>query len=134
MSFDLNIGIRGALLANAELYALVGSRIHLDFATQGETGPYLVLQKVTAVRESCHGGDESLGRYRYQIGIGGNDADVVNAIAFILEKQFNGSEYNYVDGVTTYRLTFFHEDSRAGFNSENRYYLPQVDISVWINN
>jgi len=34
----------------------------------------------------------------------------------------------------TYELTFFHADSRAGFDSGNRVYLPQVDLIVWVNN
>ena len=134
MSYDLHTGVRAALMANADLAALVGGRVTQDFAPLDTVNPYIVMQKVTAVRESAHDGDASLGKYRFQLGIGSNDKDTVEAISFILEKQFNGAEYNYVDGAVTYVLTFFHEDSRGGFNSENRTYLPQVDLTVWVNN
>lgn len=132
--FDLNAGIRAALMANTDLAAIVADRIYLDFAPQGSQEPYIVMVKISANREGAHDGDQALGRYRYQFNIGCNSKDIVDTVQFILEKQFNAVRYDYVDDATTYDLTFFHEDSRAGWNSSDRLYLPSVDLFIWVDN
>jgi hypothetical protein len=134
MSYSLKEGLRQALLANAALVAIVGSRITSSFAPQntpaGQT--WIVISQISGQEDSAMDGNANLTRPRFQLTVGGADQEQVDAVRDILV-QFNGVTYDYVALDGTHTLTFFHADDNDGWEEPSRLYKVMVDLYVWAN-
>ena len=129
-------GLRQALLANAALAALVPTtQLWSLFAPNSSLAsqPWVVMTRVSSIGLVAHDGDGNLLKQRYQLTIGGPDKGGVDAIQDILEQQFNGITFNYVENSVTYQLVIWLEGSREGWDPSTRLYNPSVDLSVWSN-
>lgn len=137
LPFNINEGFRAALMANASLVALVADRIFSPVAPLDTAGVWLAFSRISTQKDSAHDGDAQLDRVRFQITVGGSDKDSVDAVLTILHNEFNAMEYthnNNPTGTAENRvLTFFFEDSRDGYDADDRYVHPTVDLSVWFN-
>jgi hypothetical protein len=78
----LKEGLRQALLANAALVAIVGSRITSSFAPQNTPAgaTWLVISQISGLEDSAMDGNSNLTRPRFQLTVGGADQEQVDAV------------------------------------------------------
>ena len=136
MSFSIREAIKQALLANPEFAALVPSgMIWSQFAPSSTSpaGPWVVMTAISDQELGAHDGNGNLAKQRFQFNVGGTDKEIVDTVLAILNQQFNGVNYNYVDGTGTHEITFLHADSRDGWDETSRTYHPSVDLFIWYN-
>lgn len=144
MSLSIPSGILAALKADTALYALVGDNIWSTMAPTGTDGSgiptgvsadgvWIVFERISGMLESAHDGDQSLEHHRYQFTIASTSKETVDTVRDILSRNFNGLNYNYVNGAAeSYHLLFLHDNDHESFEETlNRIYLAIVDKQIW---
>jgi hypothetical protein len=95
--------IRSLLANNEELTAIVGDRIYYVTAPEKVATPYLVLSKVSALRDHVHSGPAGLASVRMQVSIIADTYLGTKEIATLIQTTLQGfrgqSESMDIDGI-----------------------------------
>jgi hypothetical protein len=99
------------LEAQSGLTALISDRLYYVTAPQDVTAPYLVMTKISAVREQCQAGSSHLARSRFQFTIVSETYRTAKLIAAQLQSALQGCVGNKGDspGVYIYSCTYDNE-------------------------
>ena len=131
---NLEEGLRQAILANAGIAALVGSRVSFEFAPVSTplTAPWIVGTRINGAEEGAMDGDQQLSHPTYQFTIGGPNKAQVDRVRWLLCK-FNCTEFIYTEDGTPYTLTFHHSNDFSEWEPDSRVSKALVDLIVWVN-
>lgn len=138
MSYVLAEGVRQALLANADLAAIIGTNIWDTYAPAGTCGVWLAMDTISGQQTASHDGNDNLERVRFQFTLGGSDKVQINAALAVLRRDFSAVEYLYDSGTVevpdVHSLVFLHAGGPVGhIDQVSRLYSPKIDFYVWAN-
>lgn len=130
MSFNIAESIRRALLANAELNALVAGNVTATFAPNAAKMPcWITMSQIYGGETGSHSGDNRLTHPTYQFTIGGTDKIKCDRVKTILSSQFNCVDFTDAEGFV---LTFMFSDGRDGWDEATMTYMGSVDLTIWV--
>jgi len=119
------------LLAQSGITSLVGQRIYFVQAPQDTETPYIVVTKVSGVREHSHDGSSHLAHPRFQFSVFATTYSSAKSIASALQTALQGysgtmgGESGVSVGAT------FYENEMDFYETESQLYHVPVDYIIW---
>ncbi len=118
------------LLADTTITAYVGERIfyaHVDW--QDVETPYLVVTKISGVREHSHDGSSHLAHPRFQIAIFSTSYSSCKSIAAVIQTALQGYSGTMSSGVDVGAI--FYENETDLYDSETSLFQVITDYIIW---
>ncbi len=120
--------IRDTLVADSDVTALVGSRVHFAQAPQDVASPYIVLTKISGVRDHAHDGATGLAHARIQLSAFATTyyeaKQIVQAAQDVLQA------YSGLMG-TVQVDSCLYENETDMFETDTRLYHVTSDYVIW---
>jgi len=120
--------IRDVLVADAGVTNLVGSRVHFVQAPQDVDNPYIVLTKISGVRDNAHDGATGLVHTRIQLS--------VFATTYYEAKQIVQAAQNVLQAYSGLMGTVqvdscFYENETDTYETDTKLYHVTSDYVLW---
>jgi len=120
------------LLAQSTVTALVGDRIDLGIAKQTTIKPYVVISKISGVREHSHDGESGLAHPRLQISVFANSygsaKQVTEAIRGVLDC-YTGTMGG--EGGVVVQAVFLEDETDFYEGEATNIYQVATDYIIW---
>jgi hypothetical protein len=114
----------------AALVALVGTRIYYVRAPQDVTKPYIILTKISSVRNHAHDGSSHLAVSRFQLSIFATTYKETKDIAAQVQAALQAKSGNIGDSPYVETGSILYEDETDMFESDTGLYHCAVDYMV----
>ncbi len=118
------------MLADAGITALVSTRIQWVFGPQASTSPYIVMSRVSGVRDYSYQGPTTFIESRVQIDCWGLTYASTKEVARACETKLSG--YRGIQGTTDFKGMFL-ENERDGFEDDQtptRHFRVSLDFMI----
>jgi hypothetical protein len=122
-----------ALNATAGLTALVSTRIYFVKAPQDVTNPYVVVSKISGVREHAHEGASGLAHPRFQCSVFATTYKEAKSIAVQIQTALQGHS-GTIGGAGGVEVNgIFYDDEVDFWEEEHGLYHIAMDFRIWHN-
>lgn len=114
----------------AALVTLVSTRIYYVKAPQDVATPYIILTKISSVREHSHDGSSHLAKSRFQLSIFAETYKEVKDIAVQIQAALQAKSGNVGDSPYVAVGSIFYEDETDMYETDTGLYHTAVDYMV----
>ena len=121
-------GLITYLLAQSGVTAYVGEQIHFVHAPQNVTAPYIIIIKISGVREHSHDGSSELAHPRFQLSVFANTYSEVKGIASALQTVLQ--TYSGTMGSVNVDVVFYDNEVDM-YEQETGLYHTALDYIIW---
>jgi|GEM_PF-1681803 len=121
-------GLMTFLLSQTDLTQHVGERIYFVRADQDTQAPYIVVTKVSAIREHSHDGSSGLAHPRFQLAIFSTTYSMAKTIATALQTILDGYT-GLMDEVTVQAV--FYDNETDSYESDTGLFMITADYLIW---
>lgn len=137
MIADIRSALRGYLLADAGIAALVGARVYPSKMPQGNTQDCIVYQRVSNSGYHHMTGPMGLARPRLQIDCWSRSSDRANALANLVKERIDGfkGSLDYDASTPPNQLQvrgIFFDTERDLYDEDSELYGVSRDYFVWV--
>ena len=124
-------GLMTYLLAQTGITSYVGEQIYYVKADQDATAPYIVVTKVSGVREHSHDGGSHLAHPRFQISVFALKYGTAKTIATAIQTALQGYTglMGGVSGVTVQAV--FYENETDTYEPDTSLFQVITDYIIW---
>jgi len=133
----MRVGLRGYLLDDAAIAAIVGSRLHPLVLPQGDTGPSIVYRRISPIGDHHMQGASGLVSTRTQIDCWALTADAAAALADLVKERLDGfagtmlwGEDSPAEAIVVQGI-FFRGGLGDDYDSTAKLYRTSYDYEIW---
>lgn len=135
---DVRLGLRAYLLDDANIAAIVGTRVYPVILPQGVTTSSIVYKRISNIGDWHMQGPSGIGRPRIQIDCWSQDADVAANLGLLVKQRLDGyrgtmlwGEDSPEEGIIIQGI-FFDQD-RDLYENELKMFAVSSDFLVWVS-
>lgn len=128
----IEAAIRTELINNADILALIDTRLEYGILPQDEAGPYVVITKISAPRDHTHDGASGLVNARIQFSIFAATYLLLKQIAAAIQSVLQGYKGTMGGaGGVPVNGCFYDNEVDLGFEPQTNLYQLAVDYKIW---
>jgi len=121
-------GLMTYLLAQTGVTGYVGERIHFVHAPQNVTTPYIIIIKISAVREHSHDGSSELAHPRFQLSVFAGTYSGVKTVTAALQTVLQA--YSGTMGSVSVDVVLYDNETDM-YEQETGLYHTALDYIIW---
>ncbi len=121
-------GLMTYLLAQSAITAIVSDRIFFVKADQSVETPYIVITKVSGVREHSHDGSSHLAHPHFQLSIFSDTYSSCKSVATVLQTALQGYSGAMSDATAQ---AVFYENETDTYESDTSLFQVILDYTIW---
>lgn len=122
--------LQAHLTDDADVAALVGTRVYPLRAEQGAARPYLVYQRISTPRVRSHSGPSGLAYPRFQITAVADSYSAARSLANAVREALDGYSGDMGDAPGI-RANAFVDNDADGWEEASEAYTVRVDVIIW---